>query len=638
LRSTEREEATAVAQHESADMLPLIPRDVLFGNPEKAGPWLSPDGMRIAYLAPHEGTLSVWVRTIGADDDRLVASDPDRPIRNAFWAPDGTRVLYLQDARGDENFHLFATDPDGGVEPVDLTPYEATLVQLQSLDLHRPDVILIAMNRRDPQLFDVYRLDPRTGEATLDTENPGGISAFADDADMVVRAGVIQHPDASCEIVVRDAANAPWRTLARFDAVDGTPDLTGFTPDGAALLVTTSADANAARLVRFDVATGERTDVVGDPDYDLAEVVFSARTKAPVAASIYRERIAWTVLDTAYADDFAALGEQVPGDLGIVSTDRDDRVWLVSSVVDAGSRSFWTYDRQTRRAAKIFAMRPALDRYTLAGMTPIRYPARDGLTIHGYLSTPPDVPARALPAVLLIHGGPWVRDGWGYNSYVQWLANRGYAVLQPNFRGSTGYGKAFMNAGDREWAGAMRTDLLDAKDWLVAQGIADPRRVAIMGGSYGGYATLAALAFAPDAFACGVDIVGPSNLNTLLASIPPYWETLRATFTQRMGDSEEFLASQSPLFRADAIRAPLLIGQGANDPRVKIAESDQIVAAMRRNGQPVTYVVFDDEGHGFARPQNNKRFNAAVEAFLARYLGGRTEPEGPDESIDAYLR
>jgi dipeptidyl aminopeptidase/acylaminoacyl peptidase len=624
----------------SADVstLPLIPRDVLFGNPEKASPWLSPDGTRIAYLAPHDGTLSVFVRTIGTNDDRLVASDPNRPIRNAFWAPDGARVLYLQDANGDENFHLFATDPEGGAAPVDLTPYEGTLVQLQSLDLHRPDTILIAMNRRDPQLFDVYRLDPRTGETTLDTENPGAISAFADDAEMIVRAGVIQHADASSEIVVRDTGGAPWRTLARFDVLDGTPDLAGFTPDGASLLAITSADANAARLVRFDVATGARTDVAGDPEYDVSDIVFSPRTKAPVAASIVRERVGWTVLDPAYADDFAALAAQVPGDLGIASTDRDDQVWLVSSLVDAGSRSYWSYDRRTQKAAKIFAMRPALDRYPLATMTPIRYQARDARTIHGYLTTPPNVDPRELPAVLLVHGGPWVRDTWGYNSYVQWLANRGYAVLQPNFRGSSGYGKAHLNAGDREWAGAMHTDLLDAKDWLVAQGIADPARVGIMGGSYGGYATLAALAFAPDAFACGVDIVGPSNLNTLLGSIPPYWETLRATFTQRMGDSEEFLASQSPLFRAEAIRAPLLIGQGANDPRVKIAESDQIVAAMRRNGQPVTYVVFEDEGHGFARPENNKRFNAAVEAFLARYLGGRAEPEGPDESIEAYVR
>jgi dipeptidyl aminopeptidase/acylaminoacyl peptidase len=622
----------------TTELTELIPRDMLFGNPDKAAPFISPDGTRIAYLAPHEGTLSVWVKTLGRDDDRVVASDPARPIRTAFWAPDGARVLYVQDAAGNENFHLFAADPDGVAPPVDLTPYEDCLVIVQSVDLDRPDMILIMMNRRDPQFFDVYRLDPRTGETTLDTENPGGVSAFADDAQMIVRAGVIQHADASCEIIVRDGTDAPWRTLARFEAEDGMPLLAGFTPDGSALLAITSAGANAARLVSFDLAGGERTDVTGDPEFDVSSVIVSPRTKEPVAASIVRDRTTWTVLDPKYAGDFEALSEQVPGDIGIESTDRDDRFWLVSSTVDTGSRSFWTYDLRTRNAEKIFSMRPDLDRYTLAPMVPVTYAARDGRTIHGYLTTPAGSAAQTLPAIVLVHGGPWARDTWGFNPFVQWLANRGYAVLQPNFRGSTGYGKAHLNAGDRQWAGAMHTDLLDAKDWLVAQGIADPARVGIVGGSYGGYAALAALAFAPDAFACGVDLVGPSNLNTLLASIPPYWETVRATFTRRMGDSQEFLTAQSPLFKADAIRAPLLIGQGANDPRVKIAESDQIVAAMRRNGQSVTYVVFDDEGHGFARPENNKRFNAALEAFLAEHLGGRAEPAHAGESIEPYSR
>jgi dipeptidyl aminopeptidase/acylaminoacyl peptidase len=633
------EDPSGTVEHEAdVSTVPLIPRNVLFGYPEKASPSLSPDGTRIAYLAPHDGMLSVWVRTIGAQDDRVVASDPKRPIREAFWSPDGSRVLYPQDAGGDENFHLFAADPDGRGEPVDLTPYENTRVDVQSIDYTRPDVVLVTMNRRDPRVFDVHRLDPSTGRETLDTVNPGTIAAFADDADMVVRAGMIQHGDASTEIVVRDSASAPWRTLVRFPAADGTPEVVGFTPDGAGLLAVTSADANAARLVRYDVASGARTDVAGDPQYDVTAVRFSPKTKAPIAAAIVRERTAWQVLDPAYELDFAALAAQVPGDVGIISIDREDRTWLVVSLVDAGSVSYWAYDRGARRATKMFAARPALERYTLAPMTPVTYAARDGLAIHAYLTTPVGVPARALPAVLFVHGGPWARDVWGYHPTVQWLANRGYAVLQPNFRGSIGYGKAHLNAGDREWAGAMHTDLLDAKDWLVAQGISDPARVGIMGTSYGGYATLTALAFSPGAFACGVDVVGPSNLNTLLASIPLYWETLRATFTQRMGDSEDFLATQSPLFKADAIRAPLLIGQGANDPRVKIAESDQIVAAMRANGQPVTYVVFEDEGHGFVRPENNQRFNAAVEAFLRDHLGGRAEQPSESESIEAYLR
>ncbi len=619
-------------------LLELIPRDVLFGYPERTAPAISPDGTRIAYLAPSEGALAVWVRTVGADDDRVVAADPARPIRTALWAPDGSRVLYLQDAGGNENFHLYAADPRGSDAPVDLTPYPEVRVEVQSIDPHRPERVLIAMNKRDPRLFDVYHIDLRDGEAALDTENPGQFVGFADDTEMRVRAGVVMRPDASGELFVRDTVDAPWRSLATFDADDGLPEPVGFTPDGAELYVITSAGANAARLVRYNLASGACSEVAGDATYDISRVVFSPKTKTPIAASVERERREWIVLDDAYAPDFASLREQIPGDHGIDSIDRDDRIWLISSNVDAGSPSYWSYDRTTRRATRLFATRPALERYTLAAMTPVSFPARDGLTLHGYLTTPAGVEPMRLPAVMLVHGGPWARDTWGYNGTVQWLANRGYAVLQVNFRGSTGYGKAHLNAGDREWAGAMHTDLLDAKAWLVQHKIADPTRVAIMGGSYGGYAVLAALAFEPLAFAAGVDIVGPSNLNTLLASIPPYWETQRATFTRRMGDTEAFLAAQSPLHRANEIRAPLLIGQGANDPRVKIAESDQIVAAMRERELPVTYVVFADEGHGFARPENAKRFNAAVERFLADNLNGRAQPAAPEEAIEGFLR
>lgn len=619
-------------------MTELIPRAALFGYPERTAPVLAPDGTRLLYLAPANGVLSVWVRTIGAADDRVVASDPARPIRTAMWAPDGARVLYLQDAGGNEDFHLFAADPDGGAAPVDLTPYPGVRVDVQAIDPHRPERMLVSMNRRDPRLFDVHALDPRSGASTLDTENPGNFAGFASDAQLVVRAGVVMHADASGELFVRDAAGAPWRSLARFDPDDGLPDVPGFTPDGTGLYAITSAGANAARLVRYDVARGARTDVLGDPEYDVSRVVFSPTTHVAIAAAIVRERTAWSALDPAYEPDLAALAAQVPGDLGVESIDRDDRVWLVSSMLDAGSPSYWSYDRASRRAEKLFVTRPALERYTLAPMEPVSYAARDGRTIHGYLTIPAGVAPKRLPAVVLVHGGPWARDLWGYNGVVQWLANRGYAVLQANFRGSTGYGKAHMNAGDREWAGAMHTDLLDAKAWLVHHGIAEPTRVAIMGGSYGGYAVLAALAFSPLAFACGVDIVGPSNLNTLLASIPPYWETQRAVFTRRMGEDEGMLAEQSPLHKASEIRVPLLIGQGANDPRVKIAESDQIVEAMRSRGLAVTYVVFDDEGHGFARPENAKRFYAEVERFLHDNLAGRYEPAGPDETIEAYLR
>ena len=621
-----------------AALPPLIPRDVLFGPPVQTGPALSPDGKRLAYLAPSNGVLAVWVRTIGANDDRVVASDPKRPIRNAFWSPDGTRVLFLQDVGGDENFHLFTVDPAAPGPPADLTPYPKTRVSVESIDYTHPATILVSMNKRDPKVFDVYRLDPKTGTATLDTQNPGNVAGWTVDTNDVVRAATVSKPDASTDVLVRADATAPWRTLATFSADDGTPGVWGFTTDGSGVYITTAAGANADRLFRYDVKTGARTDVIGDPQYDVSYVAFSPKTKAPIAAAIVRDRTDVTALDPAYAPDLAAIKQQVPGDFNVTSADRDDRVWLVASTVDNGSPTFWSYDRGTKKAALLFAVRPALAQYTLATMQPVTYTARDGMTIHAYLTTPPGVEAKNLPTVVFVHGGPWARDQWGYSSYAQWLAHRGYAVIQPNFRGSTGYGKKFVNAGDRQWAGAMHTDLLDAKDWLVKQGISDPNRVAIMGGSYGGYATLAALAFSPDAFAAGVDIVGPSNLNTLLASIPPYWETIRSTFTRRMGDTQDVLNAQSPLFKADAIKAPLLIGQGLNDPRVNVRESDQIAAAMRKNGKAVTYVVFPDEGHGFARPENNKRFNAAVEAFLAKNLGGRAEPAHPDESVEAYLK
>jgi dipeptidyl aminopeptidase/acylaminoacyl peptidase len=621
----------------AAELPPLIPRDVLFGPPVQTGAVLSPDGKRLAYLAPSNGVLAVWTRTIGAQDDRVVAADPKRPIRDARWAPDGSRVLFLQDAGGDENFHLFSVDRAAPATPFDLTPYPKTRVDILSIDYTRP-AILVTMNKRDAKLFDVYRLDTKTGETTLDTENPGNANSYAIDTRGVVRAAVVQKPDASSTVLVRDGANAPWRTLIAFSADDGFPNVWGFTTDGNGIYVTTGAGVNADRLFRYDVKTAARTDVAGDPQYDVSDVLFSSRGKTPVAASIVRDRTEWTVLDPAYAADFGALAAQIPGDIAITSTDRDDRILLVWSTVDDGSPTYWSFDRATKRATKLFAVRPALERYTLAKMRPITYAARDGLTIHGYLTTPAGVDAKNLPTVIFVHGGPWSRDEWGYSGYVQWLANRGYAVLQPNFRGSTGFGKAFLNAGDRQWAGTMRTDLLDAKDWLVKQGISDPKRVAVYGGSYGGYATLAALAYTPDAFAAGVDLVGPSNLNTLMQSIPPYWESFRATFARRMGDTPDILNAQSPLFKADAISAPLLIGQGLNDPRVNVRESDQIAAAMRKNGKSVTYVVFPDEGHGFARPENNKRFNAAVEAFLAKNLGGRAEPAHPDESIEAFLK
>jgi dipeptidyl aminopeptidase/acylaminoacyl peptidase len=409
-----------------------------------------------------------------------------------------------------------------------------------------------------------------------------------------------------------------------------------FSADNRSLYVSSSVDANSARLLRYDLNSGTYSVVASDPTYDVGSPLIDAKTRKLAAVAFERDRTEWDVIDPAYEADFSVLRKLHDGDIGFLSSTANGRRLIVDYVVDNGPVAYYSYDRTTKHGTFLFVSRPALLNYKLAPMQPITYKASDGLTIHGYLTLPVGVAPKNLPMVLYVHGGPWARDAWGYNGYVQWLANRGYAVLQPNFRGSTGYGKSFLNAGNRQWAGTMHQDLIDAKNWAVTQGYADPAKVAIMGGSYGGYAVLAGVAFSPDAFAAGVDIVGPSNLNTLLASIPPYWSTIRATFALRMGDTVDFLNSQSPLFKADQIKVPLLIGQGANDPRVNRRESDQIVAAMRKNGEPVEYVVFPDEGHGFARPENNRRFDAAAEAFLGKYLGGRVEPAAPDESITAF--
>ena len=622
-----------------AQLPPLIPRAVLFGNPEKAGPQVSPDGKRLAYLAPQDGVLNVWVRTLGAEDDRVVTDDEKRGIRSFFWRQDSAHILYMQDADGDENYHLYQTEV-ATKRTEDLTPFPGVRALPLASDPNFPDLLLISLNRRDPRLFDVYRLDLTTRALVLDTENPGDVAGFSADNALQVRAAQVQLPDGGTEIRVRDTANAPWRVFQTWGPDETGGGIAGFAPDNKSVLLISSVDANAARLLETDLATGESRVVAQDPAYDVSGTMRHPKTHVLEAVQFVRARREWTALDPAMEEDFAALSAVRDGDWSVVSRDLADKTWIVFYLVDDGAVTYYVYDRPAKAATWLFSSQPALDGYTLSPMQPVEFTARDGMSLHGYLTLPAGLEPTGLPLVLLVHGGPWARDVWGYSAGVQMLANRGYAVLQINFRGSTGYGKAYVNAGDREWGAAMHTDLLDGKAWAIAQGYADPAKVAIMGGSYGGYATLAGLAFTPEEFVCGVDIVGPSNLLTLLQTIPPYWEPIVAQFYKRMGRPEEteFLQARSPLFSAHRITKPLLIAQGANDPRVKQAESDQIVEAMRQGGLPVEYLVFPDEGHGFARPENSRKFYAAAEAFLARYLGGRAEPAGEGEGSEEMQR
>ncbi len=619
----------------------LIPRAVLFGNPERASPQLSPDGKLLAYLAPDKkNVLQVWVRTIGKQDDRQLTQDRKRGIRQYFWAYDGKHLLYLQDTDGDENNHLHSVDLKSGLVR-DLTPFQGVRAEGVQRSPDFPNEVLVGLNVADRKKFDVYRINLINGATELDTENPGTVVGWEADAAFKIRAALAMTPaDGGTDLLVREEAGKPWKKLRHWGFEEEGAPVT-FSKDGKTLYLQANHDANTSRLLAVDLETGKETVLAEDDTYDVGGALVHPRKHTIQAVGFNRDKLTWKVLDNDVAEDFAALGKVRPGQFSVASRDLADKTWLVAYVSDNGPPAYYTYDRGTREAKLLFTTQPKLEGLELSPMKPISYRSRDGLTIHGYLTVPVGVEAKNLPAVLLVHGGPWGRDAWGFNPMVQWLANRGYAVLQVNFRGSTGYGKKFLNAGNREWAGKMHDDLLDGVEYLLREGVADPKKIAIMGGSYGGYATLVGLTFTPDTFACGVDIVGPSNIVSLLRTIPPYWGPMKAMFAKRVGDIEketEFLESRSPLFKVDRIKAPLLIGQGANDPRVKQAESDQIVAALRKANKPVEYVVYTDEGHGFARPENRLHFYALAEAFLAKHLGGRSEPVGDIKGHSGVLR
>ena len=620
---------------------PLIPRTVLFGNPDRATPRLSPDGTSIAYLAPVEGVLNVWVApTEDLAQAKPVTSDRTRGIRIFFWAYTSRHILYLQDKGGDENWRAYSVDLNTG-ETLDLTPVEGVQARIQEVSPKFPDEIMVGLNDRDAQLHDLYQVNIGTSERRLVHENEG-FAGFVTDEDFNVRFAVRMTPDGGSE-TLKPSGEGEWELFAQIGPEDSmTTHIAGFDETGRILYMLDSRDRDTGLLRQIDLDTGEEKTLAEDPRADISAVMVHPKEGVVQAAASTYERKRWQVLDERIAGDLEYLGTVADGEVEVVSRTLDDDMWIVAFLVDDGPLHYYLYHRAEKRADFLFYNRPELKGLPLAKMHPAVIPSRDGLNLVSYYTLPvgsdpegkgrPEAP---LPMILEVHGGPWSRDEWGYNSGHQLIANRGYAVLSVNFRGSTGFGKNFINAGDMEWGGKMHDDLIDAVQWAIAEGIADPQRIAIMGGSYGGYATLVGLSFTPDVFACGVDIVGPSSLVTLLESVPPYWKPIKAMFTSRVGDdaTEDGMAllnERSPLNRVDRIGRPLLIGQGANDPRVKQQESDQIVRAMQEKSIPVTYVLYPDEGHGFARPENNLSFFAVAEAFLARYLGGRFEPVGDD--------
>ena len=637
---------------------PLISRKVLFGNPDKASLKISPNHQMISYLAPLNDVLNVWVAPIDNPENAVaVTQDTLRGIRIYFWSYNNEQILYLQDLGGDENWQLHAVNVKTK-EDVTLTPFEEIIgpdghpvtmpngkklrprANIQEVSYKYPNEILISLNTRNPQYFDIYRLNIISGEMNMIQQNDK-FAGFQTDDDFNVRYALENTPDGGMEFFIPDGSGG-WMSFDKIPMEDvlTTSPIT-FNKTGNVLYMIDSRGRNTAALMAVNLETGEKDLIYENPKADLSEIMVHPTEKTIEAAASEYLRTEWVILDESIKPDLDYLKSITEGDVNVTDRSLDDNFWTVAYTKDDGPIHYYIYDRAEKKANFLFTNRTALDKTKLSKMYPVVIKSRDGLDLVSSLTLPYGSssedyhPSEPLPMVLFVHGGPWARDSWGYNPYHQWLANRGYAVLSVNFRGSTGLGKNFINAANMQWGAKMHDDLIDAVNWAVDEGIAQKDKIAIMGGSYGGYSTLVGLTFTPDVFACGVDIVGPSSIITLMETIPPYWLPMINMFTSRVGDfrteeGRKFLESRSPLFFVDNIKKPLLIGQGANDPRVKQSESDQIVNAMQGKNIPVTYVLYPDEGHGFARPENRLSFNAVTEIFLSQFIGGRVEPIGKD--------
>lgn len=637
-----KKEEAATAPAATQAPAELIARKDIFGNPSRTGASISPDGQSIAFLAPRDGVMNIWVAPIGnIEAAKPLTADTERPIRRFFWAPAGDQILYLQDKGGNEDFLLYGVDV-ASAETKLLTPFEKTTVQIVAISTQVPDAILVGLNNRDPKWHDVHKLDLKTGKLELVFKNDG-YGGFDADRSLTLRLASKPLPDGGMQIEPFGKDGKPGKPILTIAADDAlTSGIAGIPLDGNIAYLQSTAGRDKAAIYALDLGSGETKLLAESDKADIGGILTNPVTGALEAYNVDYLKDEWLPVGDAVAADIAYLNLEAKGSWGITSRSRDDNLWTV--VIDRVTEpaAFWLYDRKAKSLTRLFTIRPNLEGKTLAPMQALEIPSRDGKVLVSYLSLPPGAdangdgkPDQPVPLVLNVHGGPWARDGFGYNGEHQWLANRGYAVLSVNFRGSTGFGKGFTNAGDKQWGRTMHDDLIDAVDWAVNNGVTATDKVAIYGGSYGGYATLWGMTNTPDRFACGVDIVGPSNLNTLLASVPEYWAAFFEQLARRVGDprTEEgkaLLTERSPLTHVDKIAKPLLIAQGANDPRVKQAESDQIVTAMKAKNIPVTYVLYPDEGHGFARPANRTSFYAVAEGFLSQCLGGRQEPVGAD--------
>jgi dipeptidyl aminopeptidase/acylaminoacyl peptidase len=633
---------------------PIIDREQFFGDPEIAGAQISPDGRFIAFLKPFKGTRNIWVKAAGEpfDKARPLTADTRRPVTSYFWSRDAKYVLFVQDQGGDENFNVYAVSPTdtpaaGADVPAarNLTDAKGVRAEIFAVPRSDPDAIFVGLNDRDKAWHDLYRVKISTGERTLVSKNTERLTSYVFDTKDQLRLVTRSPENGDTEILRADPGNVFTKIYGC--SVFETCGPLHFHKDGRRVYLETNrgAGVDLTRLTLLDVHTGQEELVEADPlnKVDLGGASFSDKTDDLIVTIYVDARRRLYFKDQAFEADYSLLKQKFAGrEIGFGSSTADERLFIVSVTSDVEPGETYLFDRDSKELTLQYRIRETLPRAALAPMKPVAYKSSDGLEIPAYLTLPAGVAPKNLAAVIFPHGGPWGRDTWGYHPFAQFLANRGYAVLMPNFRSSTGYGKKFLDAGNNQWGEKMQDDLTWGVRYLVAEGIADPKRIGIMGGSYGGYAALAGVAFTPDVYAAAVSIVGPSNLITLMESIPPYWEAARKLFAVRMGDAstpegKTQLERQSPLNAAARIRTPLLVIQGANDPRVNKRESDQIVVALRDRGFPVEYIVAPDEGHGFARPVNNMAAYATAEKFLAAFLGGRHQ-ESMTPEVAARLK
>lgn len=599
----------------------LIPVEDFFRPPDRTGYKISPDGTRYSWLQPWEGRLNIYVATIGKQDAQRLTSAKDRDIRAYDWISD-KMLAYLQDSGGNENDHIFSIPSSGGAVR-DLTPYPGVKAQIVDILEDDPDHMLISLNQRDHRLFDVYRLDVNTGEKQMVAENSGKVVNWETDNDGNIRLAY-EVEGTTVKVLYRDGASGAFKPIFQSDFRDSiTP--AGFTADGKRMYLISNAGRNFAALYEYNPADASQKLIYERTDSDIGGILWSKKRKTLLGCTYYTEKAGRHYFDDEAKAFFEKLKAHFAGfQVGVTSISKNERRLIIVVSSDRMPGRLYYYDKDVPDVyTELTNLYPWLKEESLAPMTPIAYQARDGLTIHGYLTLPVGATSGNLPAIMVVHGGPEVRDHWGYNPEVQLLANRGMAVLQVNYRVSTGYGKQFWEAGFKQWGLKQQDDITDGAKWLIEKGIADPKRFAIYGGSYGGYATLMGLIKTPDLFACGIDYVGVSSLFSLFEMMPAYWEPLRQTMYVTIGnpkdDVKQFMAT-SPVYHADKIVKPLFIAQGANDPRVAKRQSDEMVAAMRKRGVEVQYMVKENEGHGFSNVENSFDFYRAMEKFLAEHL------------------